>query len=623
MRPMGTDPSAGPQRAWLWLLGAVLLAYGLGLGGDFVYDDLHSVRDNLALRDLGNLPAFFYDVDLFSSLDCRLYRPVLLCSLALDAAISGMHPWMFKLSNLGVHYLCGLLLMQLAGGFGQRGWPVLLGACLFAIHPLNSEAVLTISGRSNMLMSLGLLAALCCHQHAMQGRAWWVLGTLGATAVSLGAKEPGMVIPILLVILEGLRIGRAPRQDWDLRAAAVRVLPVALLVMGYVALRAEMLGAASMGVGSWTGGGDVHAGHSRGLSTHLATMCLVLPQALLQFLLPLGLTMDPVLPYTNEWASAPVVLGGLLLAGLVAFGLRAPRRRPDLFFAVCLVCGTAAPWVLKPLNLPFLEHRLYAPMAGLCMVSMLATAWLARLQGRARVLPVFAAYAVLLLGLSVDRSLDFRSSRVLWTAELEHNPESLVAMAGMAVCHIEAREYAAARPLLERLVAAHPDRKDARVNLAEAHLQDSAAGDPAVALEQAKELVARFPDNPFMWLLKSRSEAALAGRRGGEVALYDAAVRSALHCLKIAEPKGLVYRTAAAARRLQGDDAAALTLLDASVAAGLDHYSVLLDRAAVHERLGDRRAARRDLLAAQRQAPFEPVILHRLQLLDHGPARPR
>ena len=46
---------------------AATLAFGVSVGGDFVFDDVHSVRDNPALRSLWNIPAFFVDVDLFSS----------------------------------------------------------------------------------------------------------------------------------------------------------------------------------------------------------------------------------------------------------------------------------------------------------------------------------------------------------------------------------------------------------------------------------------------------------------------------------------------------------------------------------------------------------------------------
>ena len=61
-------------------------------GGDFVYDDVHSVRDNPALRSLANIPRFFTDVTAFSALDCRLYRPTLLTTFAVDAGVGGWRP---------------------------------------------------------------------------------------------------------------------------------------------------------------------------------------------------------------------------------------------------------------------------------------------------------------------------------------------------------------------------------------------------------------------------------------------------------------------------------------------------------------------------------------------------
>ena len=602
------------RRAALCVLVAAVLAYLPCLAGDFVFDDLHAVRDNSALTSLANVPSFFVDVGTFSSLDCRLYRPVLLTSYALDASVGGMHPWAFKLTNLLLHAVCSVLIYSIARRFAVARMPAAVAAVLFAVHPLASEAVNTISGRSNLLMVVGLLAAVRCHLAAMSGRWWWSGGALLCGIVAVGSKEPGVILPVLLCVVEGLRMLRTG--DRDLRGVFYRVAPTAVLMVGFLILRDHLLGSATAGIGQWQGT-DVNSGHGRGMETQLATMALLLPTTLLRVVWPAGLTMDPIVPYTSTFLSPLSIAGCAGMLVLTVFGLSSPRRRPALFLGTCLAWGTALPWVVKPLNLPYLEHRLYGVLAGLALV---VATWIPERVSWAWPQRLALGTIVLVLGFTAaGRSLEFTSSERLWSAELARNPQSRVAMAGLAVHCMERGEFTRAIPLLDILVRTYPDRRDARVNLAEAALK---TGELTKALTQTEVLVAKWPRNPFHRLLRSRALAA-EGVESGDARRFDESVEVALSCLTIAEPKGLVYRTAASARRLQGEIDAAIELLDRSVREGLNHSSVLLDRSALYIAKGMVEKARLDLTAALQQDPFNPQVLAALRALENGTrARP-
>ena len=220
-----------------------------------------------------------------------------------------------------------------------------------------------------MMMVLGLLLAVRCHLAAMSGVRWAGLGTLMCGAISMGCKEPGMILPVLLVILEFLRWVRSSRGAGfvPVRSGVLRVVPAVLLVVGYVCIRAHYLGAASFAVNQWQGSG-VDSGFTRGMATQLSSMAILLPDTLRMMVLPSGMTMDPVIPYHLNFASPWVWLGLILMVVLTVQGLRAPVRHPLRFLGVCLAWGCAMPWVLKPLNHPYLEHRLYGVLAGLVMV---------------------------------------------------------------------------------------------------------------------------------------------------------------------------------------------------------------------------------------------------------------
>ena len=122
---------------------------------------------------------------------------------------------------------------------------------------------------------------------------------------------------------------------------------------------------------------------------------------------------------------------------------------------------------------------------------------------------------------------------------------------------------------------------------------------------------ARLPRDP--WARSLQAQAHLqAGRVLGDAAWFASAERLALECLELGEPKGYVYRLAATARRLAGDTVGALGLLETSIARGLDHYSVRLDRAELLRALGRHREAHEELLRAQQQAPTDPAVMQAL-----------
>ena len=156
------------RQAIITVLVVTCLAYGTALLGTFVYDDLHSVRNNPAIRSLANIPAYFTDVEMFSSLQNDMYRPLLLTSFALNHAVGGLDAWVYKLTNILIHAANAGLLFGIGRRLGAAVVPAMFGALLFGVHPLASEAVNMVSGRSDLLMTLGLLLGIRCHFAAME-----------------------------------------------------------------------------------------------------------------------------------------------------------------------------------------------------------------------------------------------------------------------------------------------------------------------------------------------------------------------------------------------------------------------------------------------------------------------
>lgn len=600
-----------PRRA---VLLAGVLAYAAACLGTFVYDDLHSVRDNEALRDLDALSRFFGDADLFSALNCRMYRPVLLCTFALDHALGGGAAFVFKITSLLLHLGCALLLRSLALALGAGRVGATVGALLFVVHPLASEAVNMVSSRSEVLMLFGLLAALRSHVWCRDGIPAARIGTLLGTAIACGSKETGVMVVPLLVAIEVLIPARRPRAITDRWR---EIWPVLLAVGIYLLARKGVLGIATVHVPMLAAGHDPQVGHGRDLLTQLATMAVLVPRSLAQVLLPIGLSLDPEVAYVDTFLHPLPLLGVALLALVTGLGLRGPG--PVRFFTL-FAWATSLPWILIPLNVPLAEHRLYGLLAGV-LLGLGSALPAARPPARRVVLRLAGVAGLAFAPLALLRSLDYRDERILWEQVRAVRPDSVRALCGLALQEMQADRLEAARVLLEEAIARYPAHVPARQNLAEVNLRlPLEQARPWTALVMAEDLRERSPHDPLKRLLLARCATRL-GEATGAAHWFDAAERHALSCLEIAVPKGLVYRTAAAAREKQGDLAAAIALLDRAVRAGLDHWSVLLHRSELLRRAGRTAEADADLFAAQRQDPFCPEI--QAAVLAAGPVGPR
>lgn len=591
-------------------LGLAVLAHGCAVFGTFVFDDIHSIAANWHLQDTAHWWRWLSDPTAFSD-NGAMFRPMVLLSLGLTFAIDDA-PWLFKLSNVLLHAgVCGLAFGWLRG-LGLRSLGAFSVVALLAVHPLVSECTNLVSARSELLLWVGLLVGLRAHL-------WWCRGgpavpavglaLLGA-AIACGSKETGVVLPALMVA-QSLFVRRARgagRVSSGARSviqrAAVTIVPVGLLVLGYLALRQELLGVATVSFEGRTTD-DPLAGHGRSFVTQFATMGLLLPRALVLMVFPVGLSIDPAVDFRHSFDGLVLVGWGSVLA-LLLMGLL-PGRGAALRRLALAVAGAAAlPWIVIPLNMPLAEHRLYGPLLALLVA---VQPWLPNVARRPR-----ATIALLLLGvvLSNARALEFRSETALWQAELEDAP-TWRAWWGLGAAHLRAGDTVAAVEPLARAYDGNDRHGTLLRHFAEALTRLPAdAARPWRALAVTDRYVTARPDDPYARTLSAQAHLQV-GRATDEPQWFEEAERLALSCLDIAEPKGLVFRLAAAARTGLDDHAGALQHLDRSLALGRDHYLVRLARAEALRALDRHHEARTELLRAAQQNPMEPAVLHALR----------
>ena len=119
-----------------------------GLNGDLVHDDIFAIRDNLDLRPstpLTNLLVNdFWGKTMSDPTSHKSYRPLTVLTFRLNYQLHELDTWGYHAVNIGLHVLAtglfGCLCRRVVFG-NWRGDVVFLATCLFATHPVHTEAV--------------------------------------------------------------------------------------------------------------------------------------------------------------------------------------------------------------------------------------------------------------------------------------------------------------------------------------------------------------------------------------------------------------------------------------------------------------------------------------------------
>lgn len=187
-----------------WLAAALgllaLLAYANSFQADLTVDNklIIGLDPRIQSVSAGNLRLIFSENYWWPFARGDLYRPVTTLTYLFNYAVlgNGVSPLGYHVVNLALHIanvVLGFFLVRRLGASSPIAW---LAAALFAVHPIQTEAVTNIVGRADLLATCAVFsAALCYVQAAAQSgaRKSWSLASAGAlTCAGVVAKESAL-----------------------------------------------------------------------------------------------------------------------------------------------------------------------------------------------------------------------------------------------------------------------------------------------------------------------------------------------------------------------------------------------------------------------------------------------
>lgn len=443
---------------WLSLICAAL--YGWTLGFPMVFDDITYLKMNPLFRaESFDYPTRFIEFATWpqkNGLDPDLAvnfitRPVAYGSFYLNYLWQGYEPQTYRLWNIVIHLLNGLLMFQLMNLLLKRFvatsqvskasalfMPLAL-ALLFIVHPLAVESVTYIVQRFTSLAAMFGLLVLCLHVAslgAISPRTKWLLRGCAVLVMLLGmlTKECSVVIPLFAVMLDWLVLRSA------LRVAIMRALPLLCCLPLIPALVLLTSAALSDGALDLAAGLNIVNNRDKPLPHwhYLLTQLTVVAHYLRLMLWPSGLNLDPSWPIHERFFTLPVLVSaGLHLVILTAAGFGFRRFQEDVrsrliwFGVLWFYLGISISSGLVPLPDMVAEHRTYLPSVGFYLVIIgvldvlrqrLASSRSFRLQQAA----FKTGWALCLLALAVatcQRNEVWRTGVSLWRDTALKSPE--------------------------------------------------------------------------------------------------------------------------------------------------------------------------------------------------------
>ena len=474
-----------PAKVLPWVVCGLLAVsvgalYGRAVHAPFVFDDHSSVLTNPSIRELWPLWGGATGSTPLSPpiRSVTAGRPLVNFTFALNYAIGALDPVGYHLFNIIVHILAATLLWAIVrrtlrleyfqGRFDRVAEPLaFLVALVWALHPLQIDAVQYVTQRTELMMGLFYLATMYASIRYFtatvprQRTAWCALAT-AACLLGMACKEVMVSAPVMVLLFERTFIARSFRNalqgSWRLYLG---------LAFGWLLLLALNYG----GPRSDTAGFHHFVEH---FELPLHAWWLTQARALELYL---KLTFWPwplVIHYEFLLVPLRAALFSLLIVAVLAINtaLRLWQRTATGYLGAWVFIILSPTLIVPILTEVAAERRMYLPLAAIVVLvivggyALLQTAALQlKSENRAKLvgssaLAITTGLALLVAGVfaivGARRLTVFESALTLWQDTVFHQPTSFTALTNLGrTLILEGREQEATQ-YFERALKSNP-----------------------------------------------------------------------------------------------------------------------------------------------------------------------
>src|SRR3989339_263408 len=387
------------EKKWIsifLIITATFIVYSNSFKNEFVYDDKQIISENNFIKDIKNLPKIFTK-EYFKYSNEQSYRPVATLTYFINWKIFGNRPWGYLLTSVLLHILCSVIIFLITNLFFENKSISLLAGLLFALHPINVEAVLVPSFNEDILCCFFLLISFY----------YFIKNKLLLSNISyffaLFSKEIGISLILIIFLYAYLK-----------KIRFNHLIPYILITIFYLIVRFYILTNPLVTIVEYPGDS---------FYINILTMSKVFIKYISLLIFPINLNANHYISFSYSIFEPEVIFSILFVTILITGSVIFIKKKSSFFIFWILFT------LLPVMNfIPFLigtnllsERYLY--------ISTPAFSWFcASILGRIKIISVrsiligliLTFYAIVIL----NRIPYWKSDIILWEKTVKQNPES-------------------------------------------------------------------------------------------------------------------------------------------------------------------------------------------------------
>ena len=462
------------------------LVYLNALSDGFVWDDMVLIADNEGIKKwdsfLENFVRDFFDTtDDTIEFKYGYYRPIISLSYMIDYAVWGLEPWGFHLSNIIFHTMsCILVYLIFNSLFNNRSLSIIT-SLLFACHPIHTESVTWISGRTDIIAGMFFFAAFYLYQKAIhlplssegngslrnrkrvklfptRSKIFYACSII-LFALAMLCKEMVATLPFLIIAYTHYFVGLKNWRQW--KTSLPLSIPYFFVILLYGIIRFVILGIHTVD----NPGGEEMKGFYPTTLSFAKTIFIYL----FKLIYPVHLSayiQNPMSFSITEPTVFSSVIGVSFLIFLIVW---LKKRWAGMSFLILFYLVTLLPLsnfirISAPWDMGFVtaERFLYIPSLGFCGIIsvLLTTAWKTwkrsfPILGYVTIL-LFIALLIFYSGQTLSRNRDWIDEKTFFSKTLKEAPNAALLHHAMGNVYVREENYEKALEYYHNSLALYP-----------------------------------------------------------------------------------------------------------------------------------------------------------------------